>query len=345
MRNAGSAGRDEAKSIICDAAGNVYICGMYSQGCVFGTQTLTTYNNTSYYDIFLAKYSSAGTLQWVKTAGGDYDDVAWGITKDNAGKIYIAGEFNAYAVFDALSLTSSGRAQSFVAGYDASGNAQWASQAGGMNPVAALNMDTRARGIGCDGTNLFITGQFGATATFGGFTLTAVDSSDVFFAGLSNTGSFLGVSAVGGVPDSVETLGYESGNNICADATGNVFATGSLLDGGVFGSTSYTEYGRTDIFITKISQLTGVTEFAGILINIPVYPNPSNGNITLDLAQLAGQTTEITVYNCLGQAVDTRTDQAASKINIDLSIREKGIYFIEVKAEGESISRGKIVLQ
>jgi hypothetical protein len=32
VRQAGSMGRDEAKSIKCDAAGNVYICGMYSDG-------------------------------------------------------------------------------------------------------------------------------------------------------------------------------------------------------------------------------------------------------------------------------------------------------------------------
>lgn len=345
VKHAGSPGRDEAKSIKCDAAGNVYICGMYSQGCVFGSQTLSTYNNTIYFDAFIAKYSPSGSLIWVKTAGGDYDDVAWSLTTDNAGKVFIAGEYNGYAVFDALSLTTSGRAQAFVACYDASGNAQWATKAGGIMPVYADNMTARARGIGCDGTNILITGQFGATAVFGAISLTAADSSDIFFASLDNNGNFIRAVSVGGAADAFENLGYESGNAICADASGNAYATGSLLDGGVFGSTTLTAYSRTDVFITRISLLTSVNDLANNPKNISVYPNPSTGNFTLDMTQLAGQKTEMTITNCLGQIINKRTDKSSSKMNIDLSAEQKGIYFIEIKSEDQSISRGKIVLQ
>ena len=212
VQHAGGAGRDEAKSIKCDAAGNVYICGMYSTGTfAFGTTNLTSKGN---FDIFLAKYSSAGVLQWVKTAGGDYDDVAWSMTMDNVGKLYIGGEFNAYAVFGAIPLTTSGNADVFVACYDASGTVQWAKSAGGT-------LNDRARGIGCDGSNIFITGQFGGTANFGSTALTAADSSDIFFASLDNSGNFIRGSSVGGVADTYEPLGYESGIAICAEASGD----------------------------------------------------------------------------------------------------------------------------
>jgi hypothetical protein len=346
VKHAGSSGRDEAKSIKCDAAGNVYICGMYSKGCDFGGGPLTTYNSTLYFDSFLAKYSSTGVLQWVKTAGGDYDDVAWSLTMDNAGKIYVAGEFNAYAVFGTIPLTTSGQAQAFVACYDASGSVLWATQAGGILPTPANNRVTRARGIGCDGTNILITGQFGATAVFGAISLTAADSSDIFFASLDNNGNFIRAVSVGGAADAFENLGYESGNAICGDASGIAYATGSLLDGGVFGNITLQPYSRTDVFITRISLLTSVNDLANnTLINIPVYPNPSNGNFTLDLTQLAGQKTEMTITNCLGQIINKRTDKSSSKMNIDLSAEQKGIYFIEIKSEDQSISRGKIVLQ
>ncbi len=344
VQNAGGSGRDEPKSMVCDAAGNVYICGLYSSGCAFGSTTLNTTGTLGFYDAFIAKYSPTGSLTWVKTAGGDYDDVAWSITMDNAGKLFIAGEFNGYATFDALSLTTSGNTQAFVARYNNAGNAEWAIQAGGTNSTAANNLVTRARGIGTDGNNLYITGQFGATATFGGYTLTAVDSSDIFFAGLTNSGNFLAASAVGGPADAFEDLGYESGNAICADASGNVYATGSLLDGGVFGSTTYGAYSRTDVFVTKISQLTSVND-AVSTHNISVYPNPGNGTFTFDLSTLSGQKTELTIYNSLGQVINTRTDKPAASILVDLSSEEKGIYFVEIKGEGQSVSRGKIVLQ
>ncbi len=342
VMSAGSTGRDEAKSIKCDAAGNIYVSGMYSQGCVFpGEPALTTYNNTNWYDSFLTKISPDGVVQWVKTSGGDFDDVAWGVTLDNAGKIYIAGEYNGYASFNpssTIALTTSGMADVFVACYDASGNVQWAKSAGG--PLV-----DRARGIGTDGTNIVITGQFGSTASFGLFPLTAADSSDIFFACLDNFGNFIAASSVGGPADSLETLGYESGIAICAEANGNVYATGSLLDGGVFGSTSYTEYGRTDVFVTKISQLTGVGDLVINTISIPVYPNPSTGNFTFDVRKLSGRLTETTVFNYLGQVVNTKSNHSSSEINIDLSNEQKGVYFVEIKDGDRSVSRGKIVLQ
>ena len=339
IRNAGGPGRDEAKSIKCDAAGNIYIAGMYSDATVFGSTTLTTPTTPTgkYYDIFLAKYAPDGALQWVKPAGGDYDDVAWGITMDNAGKIYITGEFNAYALFDAIPLTTTGEANIFVACYDASGNAQWVTQAGG-------NWIDRARGIGTDGTNIFITGQFANTATFGSHTLIGIDSSEIFMAALNNNGNFLWAKSVGGIADAYESLSYESGNAITADASGSVYATGALLDGGIFGTINLTAYSRTDAFITKISQAVSVQENNNQQ-NIGLYPNPNNGNFILDLNQLPDQKVEVFISNCIGQVVDKKMYKAPSTITIDISDKEKGIYFIEIRNEGQTIQRNKIVVQ
>ena len=245
VRTGGSAGRDEAKSIKCDASGNIYVCGMYENGAVFGSQTLSS--PLTYFNNFLAKYTPDGTLEWIKTSGGDYDDVAWSLTIDNSNKIYITGEFNAHALFSGLSLITTGSADIFIACYDASGNIQWVKKAGGSN------ID-RARGIGTDGTNLYITGQFGMSANFGPYSVAGVDNSEIFMAKLNNAGDFKWAIAVEGQVDSVETLGYESGIGICAEASGNVYAAGALLNGGIFGATSLNAYSRTDAFISKISQ-------------------------------------------------------------------------------------------
>ena len=257
VRTAGSAGRDEAKGIKCDAAGNVYVCGTYLDRTVFGSQILSSPNG--YFNAFLAKYTPDGTLAWVKTAGGDYDDVAWGVAIDNADKIYIAGEFNAYALFDGIPLITTGSANVFVACYDESGNIQWAKGAGGR-------LIDRARAIGCDGTNLYITGQFGLLANFDSYSVTGVDSSEIFIAKLNNAGNFQWIATIGGPPDAYESLGYEAGDAVCAEPSGNVYTTGALLDGGVFGNISFNPYNRTDVFVCKISQ------------NIvpPVTSNPSS---------------------------------------------------------------------
>ena len=346
MKHAGSAGREEGTSIKCDASGNVYVCGMYNDGADFSGTTLTTPLTSSghYANGYLAKYSPSGSLAWVKSFGGDYDDVAYSLTVDNAGKVYVTGNFNAYATFGSFAIATVARADIFVAAFDpTTGNVLWVTQAGGV-------LDDIARGIGTDGTNLFITGQYGSTAAgstaaFGSTSLTAADSSDIFIAGLSNTGTFTWAMTVGGIHDSVETLGYESGITVTAKPTGEVYVAGALLDGGIFGTTSYTKYGRTDAFIAKILQAgVAVPEINGVG-DLRIYPNPSNGIFSLDVSKMRGQKLEMTVQNCLGQIIDKKTQNADALINVDLSAQKKGIYFVEIIAENEKIYREKIILQ
>lgn len=336
VKKVGGPGRDEMKSIKCDGNGNIYVCGFYSNGAVFGSQTYSV-SSGSYYDAFVAKYSSTGNLLWVTTAGGDYDEVAWDITIDNAGLIYTTGEFNASAMFGATQLITSGNADIFIACYDANGSTQWAKRAGGA-------LIDRARGIGTDGTNFFITGQFGGSASFGSTNVTAADSSDVFFASFNSSGNFISSAAVGGIADSVETLGYESGVAICADGMGNVYATGGLLDGGTFGSTAVTNYDRTDVFVTQISQMVGVNNLSSSPKNIHIYPNPGTGNFTVDLSQFNNQKVDMNVFNCLGQTIEPKINRSSSKINVDLTSMDNGIYFIELKDNEKVITTRKIVI-
>lgn len=245
VRKAGGKGRDEAKSIKCDAAGNVYVCGMFKDTITFGSQILIAPNG--YFDMFLAKYSPAGTLLWVKSYGDNYDDLAWAITIDSTGFIYMTGEFNDYVYFDTIPLETTGESDVFVACINSAGAVQWVTKAGSV-------WVDRARGIGTDNQNVFITGQFSLTAQFGNTSITSVDTSDIFISALSRSGYFLWTLKVEGLVDSTETIGYESGNAVCATDKGNLYATGGLLTGGTFGNYSLSSYGRTDVFITRINH-------------------------------------------------------------------------------------------
>lgn len=312
VRNAGSAGRDEAKSVICDPAGNIYITGMHSASVTFGSTTLTAPNG--YVNMFLVKYAPDGSVIWAKTAGGDYDDVGWSMTMDASDKIYITGEYNAYALWDSQPLTTSGSAEVFVACYDNAGNAQWARSAGG--PII-----DRARGIGTDGTDIYITGQFAMNATFGSHTVTGVDSSEIFMAKISNAGNWEWAIAVGGPVDSVELLSYESGNAICADAQGNVYATGALLAGGTFGSMSFNPYSRTDAFITRITQGADVT--APMVAIFSPIDNAVNVAHTANLVLTFNESVQKGTGNIIikeGGAVSQTIDVSGSNVSITNNI-------------------------
>jgi hypothetical protein len=348
FRDAGSAGRDEAKAVRCDASGNVYVCGMYSKDCTFGSQVLATYNNTSFWDAFLAKYDTNGNLQWVKTGGGDVDDGAWSIVVDNQNSIYISGEFAAYAQFSGTAILSVGEADTYVAKYNGNGDLQWIKR-GGSNKV------DRARGMGTDGTNIFITGQYGGTATFGGApSITAVDTSDIYIAALDNTGAFKWAMTIGGKADTVETLGYESGNAVAAHSSGTngaVYATGGLLDGGSFGGITVSKHGtRTDAFVTKITWdpgMPGLPEGINDYTNssdISLYPNPGTGKYSITVKQNVPEL-KAEVFNCVGQLIKSCEVNQSGSTTLDLSAQPSGVYLIQVNDGAKVVYRQKLIQQ
>jgi len=351
FKDAGSDKRDEAKAVRCDSDGNIYICGIFNDNCQFGSNVLTTYHNTAYWDAFVAKYDPAGNLLWVKTGGGDVTDGAWSMAVDDGHNVYISGEYAAFADFGGgHQMYAKGMADTYVAKYNTNGDLQWIKGNGSVD-------DDRARGLGTDGTHIFITGQFGGTAQFGGASVTAVDTSDIYIAALDNNGSYLWAVSVGGKKDAFEDLGYESGNAVNGFANGPngaVYATGGLLDDGVFGThTVGTSGTRTNAFVTKISWDTGMpplsdptslNEYTNANM-IAVYPNPANGKFEMDLSQCKDVNIMISVYNHVGQLVSTTTAAAHSYPQVDVSGQAEGIYLVEVRGENSVLYRNKIIVK
>ncbi len=344
FRHAGSAGRDEAKAAVCDANGNVYICGGFDDGCVFDGTTLNTWNNSDYWDAFIAKYDTNGDLQWVRRGGGDVDDMAWSITIDNAGNLYTGGEMGAWAKFstsqddnNVFAIQAAGGADSYIAKYDQNGEIIWIRR-GGSDKV------DRIRGIGTDGTNIFATGQYSGTATFGNNSVVSVDTSDIFITVISPEGNWGFVETVGGSVDAVELLGYESGNAVTGTASGEVYATGGLLNGGTFGTHSVSGYSRTDAFVTKLTWsgtvgLKDQTQYAAV----KMYPNPATGLVQLDLSEIRSDKVEVFIYNNLGQKVCAQQCSGTSA-SIDLSDYSEGIYFLQMESGTGKSAAQKLII-
>jgi hypothetical protein len=81
----------------------------------------------------------------------------------------------------------------------------------------------------------------------------------------------------------------------------------------------------------------GVEEFnAAATLNMSVYPNPTSGNITINLEEAAN----ITVYNVLGQIVKT-ANHAGGITNINLD--NAGVYFVVAEAATQTATQKVIV--
>lgn len=72
------------------------------------------------------------------------------------------------------------------------------------------------------------------------------------------------------------------------------------------------------------------------LTEVKLYPNPTNGNVTLEVAQ--GGTYTVEVVNMVGQSVHSEiiNVNGGEKINRDFSSLVKGIYLVNIKGEGSS---------
>lgn len=90
-------------ALTTDPDGNIYTTGYFSDSAVIGG---TTIFSTGYEDIFIAKFSSNGSLSWVRTGGGAFDDKAYDLVCDDAGKVYLAGEYQGNATFGSTVLNA-----------------------------------------------------------------------------------------------------------------------------------------------------------------------------------------------------------------------------------------------
>lgn len=221
---------------------DVYITGYFTGVCsstvTFGDITLTGYGLST---IFVAKLDTNGNWQWAKSAGGDWWDLGHSAAVDYLGNVYITGYFSQTATFGDFYLTSHGDEDIFIAKLDANGEWQWAVRAGGPNYA-----------MGCDITvdhfgNVYITGYFWGTATFGDTTLSSLGNRDVFVAKLDTNGDWQWAKSAGGI-NGVQ------GNGVAVNYLGNVYITGGFAGTATFGNTDLVSQGNSDVFVAKLSE-------------------------------------------------------------------------------------------
>jgi hypothetical protein len=77
-------------------------------------------------DVYVARFTSDGKLEWAKTFGAERDDVAWGVAVDGAGNSVTTGWFWNSVDFGKVVLTSKGNKDVFALKLDPKGSTVWA---------------------------------------------------------------------------------------------------------------------------------------------------------------------------------------------------------------------------
>jgi hypothetical protein len=188
------------KSITTDAAGNIYLCGYFSGDVDFDpTAGQVQLYGAGFKDIFIAKYTSNGLLQWVKQIGNADDQTAFDMAVSASGSLYITGSFDGTLDFNPGSgvnnFISQGNSDIFILKLDNAGNYIWNKQIGNTDIDEGHKLT-----LGVN-DEIYVTGFFGWTVDFDPgpamSTLTSAGSDDIFILKIDTTGSFEWARSIG----------------------------------------------------------------------------------------------------------------------------------------------------
>jgi hypothetical protein len=276
VKQAGGNSDDISTAITLDRRGNIYISGYFSGTATFGEgDAAVMLNGVGGPDIFIAKFDNDGQLVWAaQTLNTNFFniDIAWGIAVDDMENSVISGYFRGVTTFGdgdtAITVTSGGIYDIFVAKYDSEGHLLWVKTAGG-------EVSENAIGIVVDGAgNSIVTGTFfSSSITFGegasAITLTnnTNGTGDVFIVKYDSDGNLVWAKQAGGPSSDVSS-------GIAADRAGNSYIAGQFRQTAVFGdlsnSTTLTSSGSEDIFIAKYDtngNFVWAKQAGGVLID------------------------------------------------------------------------------
>lgn len=130
----GSNGYDYGRSCVADEQGNVYIVGYTSSSAGMATSGSHQFSFGGTTDAFVAKFNSAGSLNWATYFGGSGDDRGHIMGMGHFGNIFISGpttSTSSIVTTDAFQPTLSGNRDAYLAKFDESGNLIYSTYYGG----------------------------------------------------------------------------------------------------------------------------------------------------------------------------------------------------------------------
>ena len=236
----GGVGLDLGQSVAVDPNGNVYVTGSYQDTASFGAGGQLTAPDASSTDIFVTKLNSSGTVLWAKSLGGAGQNSGFGIAVDASSNVYVTGNYTGSGPFGNVLLVSAGDSDVFVARLDSAGNVVWAISQGGPG-----HDDSTAVAVDSAG-NVYTTGDFVGTASFGALTLTSAGQDDAFVERLDAAGHVVWAKGFGGA-------GFDAGFGLTVDGAGNVYSTGVFQGQANFGGVPLTSNGDYDTYFLKLN--------------------------------------------------------------------------------------------
>jgi hypothetical protein len=367
----------ECRGLAVDGSGNIFMTANFGGSTDFdpnvGVYSLNSTGN--YFDIAVGKYTATGVLDWVVSVGGSAHDTPQEIALDGAGNIYSVGAFGATVDFDfgsgAFPITAIGSFDAYVykikqcnptsstltdvvcdSYTSPSGNYVWT--------TTGTYSDTLPNATGCDSLiTVNLTVNHATTSTISPtacFRYTSPSGLNTW----TTSGTYTDVIPNAAGCDStitiqltINTVNVNVNQNdslLTATATGANYTWVDCNNGyqSVGGSAQTYIAPASGSFAVIITQNGCTDTSACYTVNlvaiepphaadIQLYPNPSNGNITLEFGDRAMEI-RIVIRDMNGRELLLRHATLLDRISMNIPW-PKGIYLLEATVDDGTVQR------
>ncbi|MBZ0238620.1 MAG: SBBP repeat-containing protein [Deltaproteobacteria bacterium] len=242
--------------VAVDGNGDIYVTGAFNTLVNLGDGNLTTTSGEQ--EVFLGRLAGTdGAVVWKRKLGGVGSGIfANDITVDGNGYVYVAGYFVGTCNLGGVNMTPSGQQDGFVGRFTGStGGFSWQRQVGGTGSDSVATVAVDVNGVVSMGVSY-----------------QAIVGENVTFAGQALTGTGTGTETVVGAVTSVNTFSWArryGGNSTDQPVDLAVLADGTLVLTGyfsstsiVFGSTTLSNSGQSDMYVARLSPTSGTASWA-----------------------------------------------------------------------------------
>lgn len=259
----GGTAAESPNAMALDASGNIFIGGYFSGTTDLGGGSMTSVGGV---DIFVTKYSSAGTYQWSKTFGSVNNDNLYALAADqSSGHVVITGTFLGTNPinFGGTDLTGGQTYLVKLSGVD--GSHVWSKNFGSMS-------SSQGNGVAItSGGDIVLVGQYDYALDLTTNTMSFPPPTNSLFSVRNAQGNptidfFIGKFSSAGAYTWGKSFGGPSADvakGVALDSSGNVFVSGTFMQSinlgtGTMQTPSSTD---TDVFLAKFTSL-GINTWA-----------------------------------------------------------------------------------
>lgn len=257
-RSDGGNGEETPYGLATDSQGNVIITGRFEGNTTIGSTAYSSQINpltsAPSFDIFIAKFTTAGLPVWTKKGNSELDDTGIAVTCDNANNIYVTGQYSDTMTFITQTINNQVNNAGYVSKVDANGNLVWFNKLGATQTYgSAIKINTS--------NELYVTGNFLGTMFIQANSVTSQLTSPyvkkIFLIKMGTaTGNYIWGRAQGSESDvSARGLTIDPAQNvyICGDFRCNFDEYRDSTDTGLWNTVGF-----RDVFVSKFSPGGGM---------------------------------------------------------------------------------------